>query len=715
MANLQADAKPKILEYLKRLAPHSIVDRGIALASSGHVLECSKSGSKVTTVLTDPKNEEEYSVSLDIISGKKVIAQCRCSSSEEMREQWCHHAIASLWRANDLGFFDPYSGFADSEAIYRMNTTTPEEIASVIRSVNSDPALLHHELSHPTPKVTIYLVHTSDRLGLRVLFDDQIQEPNLFEAERIISARALDNILIQILEEEGSWDEDNKVWYVNSSSQISIVLGLIREYDTIVSSLSEKPILFSDTPIEACIDISWLDSGARFHIEWVLPSGEKAPKEGELFGTGPYWTVIDHTVYPISKTAARLAAIFPYASTLTLPRSQVGPILEVLQETPDGDFVHVTNPALQPTSEVATPSVILELERRDSDSAHFTSQNEVVVHAKLDFEYPSPPQEENHVYLPNREQEQETAKKLKSYGFQYLPDKRRYSLTGDNALDFLFEKASSIPPEWEVEGLKEIQSGLRFAELQFNVSLRDSSQDDKKSPSGMQWFDCHISLTQNNANIPISTLFRNARSQSDRWFRLDSGAFAKIPTGGMGQLKATLGSLDPNFRLSNTIKAQLNVAQAIGFSTYDDEQFQVSQSRKLKTLTKKLADFQSIENVRMSKNFCGELRTYQQDGLNWLSFLHQFELGGILADEMGLGKTVQTLALIQSLKSSRTADKKLKGPVLIVAPTSVITNWQYEARRFAPKLSVMLLHGPARKKHFRDIPSYDIVITSYAL
>ena len=41
-----------------------------------------------------------------------------------------------------------------------------------------------------------------------------------------------------------------------------------------------------------------------------------------------------------------------------------------------------------------------------------------------------------------------------------------------------------------------------------------------------------------------------------------------------------------------------------------------------------------------------QLRDYQVDGYNWLTFLWDNQIGGILADDMGLGKTVQALSLM---------------------------------------------------------------------
>ncbi|WP_094561251.1 DEAD/DEAH box helicase [Synechococcus sp. 8F6] len=113
--------------------------------------------------------------------------------------------------------------------------------------------------------------------------------------------------------------------------------------------------------------------------------------------------------------------------------------------------------------------------------------------------------------------------------------------------------------------------------------------------------------------------------------------------------------------------------------------------------------------------FSGQLRPYQERGLGWLAFLHRFDQGACLADDMGLGKTIQLLAFLQHLK----AEEELKRPVLLVAPTSVLTNWKREAHGFTPELSVREHYGPRRpsspealKKALKGV---DLVLTSYGL
>jgi superfamily II DNA or RNA helicase len=109
--------------------------------------------------------------------------------------------------------------------------------------------------------------------------------------------------------------------------------------------------------------------------------------------------------------------------------------------------------------------------------------------------------------------------------------------------------------------------------------------------------------------------------------------------------------------------------------------------------------------------FNATLRGYQREGLAWLGFLADAGLGGVLADDMGLGKTVQVLAHLLAEKQRG----RLDAPVLIVAPTSLVANWRDEAQRFAPMLSVLVLHGPARAGLHEAISRHDLVITTYPL
>lgn len=133
--------------------------------------------------------------------------------------------------------------------------------------------------------------------------------------------------------------------------------------------------------------------------------------------------------------------------------------------------------------------------------------------------------------------------------------------------------------------------------------------------------------------------------------------------------------------------------------------------QKLLELAQKLAQIKNIQEVTVPDIFHGQLRPYQQTGLNWLQFLREHQLSGILSDDMGLGKTIQAIAHITVEKNAG----RLENPVLIVAPTSLMFNWQAELQRFSPTLKVLLLHGTQRKQHYDQISEYDVILTTYPL
>jgi superfamily II DNA or RNA helicase len=134
-------------------------------------------------------------------------------------------------------------------------------------------------------------------------------------------------------------------------------------------------------------------------------------------------------------------------------------------------------------------------------------------------------------------------------------------------------------------------------------------------------------------------------------------------------------------------------------------------SGELRDLGKKLKAFSGLTRQPPAPGFLGTLRPYQQIGLDWLQFLREYGLAGILADDMGLGKTIQALAHVHLEKASGRADR----PSLVVAPTSLMLNWQNEAAQFAPELKVLVLHGKDRAAHFADIGGCDLVLTTYPL
>ncbi|WP_339923060.1 DEAD/DEAH box helicase [uncultured Cyclobacterium sp.] len=124
----------------------------------------------------------------------------------------------------------------------------------------------------------------------------------------------------------------------------------------------------------------------------------------------------------------------------------------------------------------------------------------------------------------------------------------------------------------------------------------------------------------------------------------------------------------------------------------------------------KLKDFSTIDDYPLSNFFKGTLRPYQKAGYNWMRFLNEYNFGGCLADDMGLGKTVQTLALLAMEKERSEGTTSL-----LVMPTSLIYNWELEAKKFTPKLKILIYTGTQRIKDCSQFGRYDLVLTSYGI
>lgn len=257
------------------------------------------------------------------------------------------------------------------------------------------------------------------------------------------------------------------------------------------------------------------------------------------------------------------------------------------------------------------------------------------------------------------------------------------------------------PERWYGDLHQRTRSGDDF-ELDLGVECRGERLS--VLPALVRW------LEQEASEASLRLLLSAERPQGWIHLALDQRRVLRMP---LERLAATLRGLvdcldappklsDARLRLPRARLAEL--AAAAG-------PWQFGGDQALADLSQRLAEFEHIAPVATPEGLLAELRGFQADGLAWLQFLREFGFGGILADDMGLGKTLQTLAHIQTEKQAGRLDR----PCLVLCPTSLVTNWRSEARRFAPGLKVLLLHGPQRQGLYQWVDESDLVVTSYAL
>ncbi len=114
------------------------------------------------------------------------------------------------------------------------------------------------------------------------------------------------------------------------------------------------------------------------------------------------------------------------------------------------------------------------------------------------------------------------------------------------------------------------------------------------------------------------------------------------------------------------------------------------------------------QSISLPENLRGNLREYQKRGYEWMVRNAAVGFGSIIADDMGLGKTVQVIAVLLKLKNDNQLDKK----ALIIVPTTLLTNWKKEIKKFAPDLKTSIYHGSDRKL---EIDSSDVILTTYGI
>lgn len=114
-----------------------------------------------------------------------------------------------------------------------------------------------------------------------------------------------------------------------------------------------------------------------------------------------------------------------------------------------------------------------------------------------------------------------------------------------------------------------------------------------------------------------------------------------------------------------------------------------------------------------------KLKQHQIEGVAWLQYLYLNKYKGcLLADDMGLGKTLQILYFIEWHRMQNVGN--IHKPYLIVAPVSLLENWQREYQKFfvGTLMQVSIVMSNDLEKDFapKDVSwlqSLDLILTNY--
>lgn len=253
-----------------------------------------------------------------------------------------------------------------------------------------------------------------------------------------------------------------------------------------------------------------------------------------------------------------------------------------------------------------------------------------------------------------------------------------------------------------------------------------------KATEQRDWFDLGIQISLEGQPVSFAAVF-SALAAGQTKMLLPSGAYFSLDLPELHQLRALIEearSLQDN----KDAPLQISRFQAGLWDELANLGIVDQQAAAWRSAVGGLLEG-GIDGLPLPSSLNADLRPYQLEGFNWLTFLYKHSLGGVLADDMGLGKTVQALALMCAAKEhgivspdGSPSDGASPGsggpapdggtPFLVVAPTSVVGNWAAEAARFAPGLTVRTVSETFAKNGqdaVVELDGADIVITSYAL
>jgi len=234
------------------------------------------------------------------------------------------------------------------------------------------------------------------------------------------------------------------------------------------------------------------------------------------------------------------------------------------------------------------------------------------------------------------------------------------------------------------------------------------------------WFDLGFLVTVEGRTVPFAQLLAALANRQPK-LKLVDHSYLSLAHPAFDRLKALIEEARDLTEWEPSAGLQISPYQAGLWSEFDqlaDESVQAARWKETVGGLLRFADREAVggaavHEVPVPASVRAELRPYQQEGFAWLTFLREHGLGGVLADDMGLGKTLQTLAFVQH--AQETAPRR---PFLVVAPTSVVSNWVAESARFTPGLVTRAITATSLKRSRlveEAADGADIVVTSYAL
>lgn len=642
----------------------------------------------------------------DLIFKKNTVeARCDCP----LKEEWCKHAVAVGLKAIDEHAYEDFL-----ETKYKIESSFEDENTALTEPPQGN-YVFHF---NPKRKPNFFSILLMSRETGKVVRSIEPILRALIEAQKLDKDFVLNNaqkvevaIFQQLL--KTSRQDKKAGWYDIPITKFGDMFNYLAMADEVLDEKTKQRLKFTDKEWRLVLSVNSSNVGnVLLALEWKRPDKDEVYpfEEVRYFSRHLKWGRYKNIMFPTN------------VSVSAIPQNLTKSSFTDLKDADGGKFIYEELPKLQKIMDVEISETINKLlieQRPPLNIVTMGIDYDQSLKASLEFEYDGVkvpfsktsdktpyvtiknPKEDS-LYWVKRNTQHEQAAYNMLLACKFVPmQTNNLALEKENAIDFYNYYKTQAGEGWKfVE--KDEMNFFKIAEEPFK--LRADVDFCENSTDG---FEISLYGQVGEDKISFDDMYETIQN-GEKYSRVRSLGFVEFPAQDIYSMMRSFNSFDvyrnnDNKFIVKTYRAGLlNELEALGVELILSEDFS--------NFWTQISTFSTTDIVTLPEGVNAELREYQAKGFSWLWFMYKYGLNGILADDMGLGKTLQALTLLQKAKEE---DGPM--PTLVICPTSVVFNWEAEIQKFVPGLSCLKLSGVDRKQFFKEIPNYDIVITSYAL
>lgn len=648
--------------------------------------------------------QDHYNTDL-IFKKNKVEARCNCP----LKEEWCKHAVAVGLKAIDEHAYEDWL-----ETKFGMEFDFPDENTTLTEQPKGN-YIFHF---NPKRKANFFSILVMSRETgkvvrqieniLRALIEAQKQDPN-FELN---NSQKIEVAIFQQLLTISRQDK-KAGWYDIPITKFGPMFSLLSRADEVLDEKTKNRLKFTDEEWKLVLNVNISQGGTiLLALEWKRPNSDEVYpfEEVRYFSRHLKWGRYKNIIFPTN------------VAMQVIPQSLLKSSFTDLKDSDGGKFIYEELPKLRKVIDVNIDENISKLMLEERPPLNIVTMGidyDQSLKATLEFEYDGvrvpfsktsektpyitvKKQGEDFVYWIKRNYKHEIEAYNMLLACRFVPmQTNNLALEKENAIDFYNYYIKQAGEGWKFVEKDDI-SFFKLMDEPFRMCAKiDFSQESQDS------FEIQLYGRVGEEIINFDEVYDTIQS-GEKYSRIRSLGFVEFPAQNIYAMMRAFNSFDVYRNDENKFTVKTYRAGLI--SELKNLDVELVLSDEFKTFWEQMSTFSTHDGTNLPTHATAEFREYQLKGFGWLWFMYKYGLNGILADDMGLGKTLQALTVLQKAKE---VDGSM--PTLVICPTTVVFNWESEIQKFAPELTCLKLAGSDRKNHFKEIPNYDVVITSYAL